>query len=89
MPEWVIIGAETGNRKEKVRPEYEWVQSIVSDCVTFNVPVFMKDSMKTIWPSKLFREFPWDYACPVCHNMEHPSGVEVLHGMWNGLPLER
>ena len=87
MPEWVIIGAETGNRKEKVRPEYEWVQSIVSDCVTFNVPVFMKDSMKTIWPSKLFREFPWDYACPVCHNMEHLPGSKFCMVCGTAFPL--
>ena len=60
MPEWVIIGAETGNRKEKVRPEYEWVQSIVSDCVTFNIPVFMKDSMKPVWGKELLTEFPWE-----------------------------
>lgn len=88
MPEWVIIGAETGNRKEKVRPEYEWVQSIVSDCVTFNVPVFMKDSMKTIWPSKLFREFPWDYACPVCHNMEHLPGSKFCMVCGTAFPLK-
>lgn len=58
MPEWVIIGAETGNRKEKVAPDYEWVRKIVSDCKTFGVPVFMKDSMKGIWPGNLLTEFP-------------------------------
>ena len=30
--DWVIIGAETGNRKGKVIPEREWVDSIVSQC---------------------------------------------------------
>lgn len=88
MPEWVIIGAETGNRKEKVRPEYEWVQSIVSDCVTFNIPVFMKDSMKAIWPSKLFREFPWDYTCPVCHNTQHPPGAKFCMVCGTAFPLK-
>ena len=88
MPEWVIIGAETGNRKEKVRPEYEWVQSIVSDCVTFNIPVFMKDSMKAIWPSKLLREFPWDYTCPVCHNTQHPPGAKFCMVCGTAFPLK-
>ena len=60
MPEWVIIGAETGNRKEKAAPDYEWVRNIVSDCKTFGIPVFMKDSMKDIWMQGLITEFPWE-----------------------------
>jgi len=88
MPEWVIIGAETGNRKEKVRPEYEWVQSIVSDCVTFNIPVFMKDSMKAIWPSKLLREFPLGLHLPGLPQHAAPSRRQVLYGLRNGVPPE-
>lgn len=60
MPEWVIIGAETGNRKEKVTPDYEWVRQLVADCKTFGIPVFMKNSMKDIWPGGLLTEFPWE-----------------------------
>lgn len=60
MPEWVIIGAETGNRAEKVEPEYEWIRQIVSDCRTFGIPVFMKDSLQGLWPHGLLTEFPWE-----------------------------
>jgi protein gp37 len=57
--EWVIIGAETGNRKDKVIPKLEWIESIVADCQKCHIPVFMKDSLKGIWQGELVREFPW------------------------------
>lgn len=88
MPEWVIIGAETGNRKEKVTPEYEWARSIVADCKAFNVPVFMKDSMKPIWGGPLLTEFPWDYTCPVCHNTEHLPGAKFCMVCGTAFPMK-
>lgn len=48
-PEWVIIGAETGNRKEKVVPERIWIENIVNQCRKYNIPVFMKGSLAEIW----------------------------------------
>ena len=60
MPEWVIIGAETGNRKGKVTQDSEWVRQILADCKTFGIPVFMKDSMKPYWAGPLLREFLWE-----------------------------
>lgn len=60
---WVIIGAETGNRKEKVVPKKEWIDKIVSFCDSdaINVPVFMKDSLIPIVGEKnMRREFPWE-----------------------------
>jgi len=56
---WVIIGAETGNRKEKVIPKREWVQDIVGQCKVANVPVFLKSSLAGIWGEPLIQEFPW------------------------------
>jgi protein gp37 len=56
---WVIIGAETGNRKEKVIPKREWVQDIVDQCRVSNVPVFLKSSLADIWGEPLIQEFPW------------------------------
>ena len=58
--QWVRIGAETGNRKNKTRPEREWIQNIVDVCRRDNIPVFMKDSLADIWGGPLIREFPWD-----------------------------
>lgn len=44
----VIIGAETGNRKGKVIPKKEWVDSIVNFCDEHHLRVFMKSSLKDI-----------------------------------------
>lgn len=58
--DWVIIGAETGNRKNKVIPEREWIEKIVVECDKFNVPVFMKESLVSIiGEENMRREFPF------------------------------
>lgn len=44
----VIVGAETGNRKGKVIPKKEWIDSIVKACDEGNVRVFMKESLRKI-----------------------------------------
>jgi len=55
---WVIIGAETGNRKGKVIPKREWITEIVDYCRAVNIPVFLKDSLKEIWGKELIQEYP-------------------------------
>ncbi len=58
-PDWVIIGAETGNRKEKVTPAAEWIKALAAECKEYRIPVFMKDSVaEIIAPKKLQRELP-------------------------------
>lgn len=57
-PEWVIIGAETGRRKDKVVPERKWIEDIVNECQKENVPVFMKSSLADIWGEPLIQELP-------------------------------
>lgn len=44
----VIIGAETGNRKEKVVPKVDWVRDIVESCDKNGVAVFMKESLREL-----------------------------------------
>lgn len=56
--DWVIIGSETGNRKDKVIPEREWVDSIVSQCHKTGVPVFMKNSLKDLMGEDFIQEWP-------------------------------
>ena len=56
---WVIIGAETGNRKGKVIPKREWIENIVNYCHKKNVPVFIKSSLADIWGEPLIQEYPW------------------------------
>lgn len=71
---WVIIGAETGNRKGKVIPEKKWVDDIVKDIQSHNdyidstgdermqkdkKCIFMKESLLPIMGEKnMLREFP-------------------------------
>ncbi len=63
LPEWIIIGAETGNRKDKVVPKKEWVDDIVDFCDRYNIPLFMKDSLVPIMGEEnMRREFPWEKA---------------------------
>jgi protein gp37 len=55
---WVILGAETGNRKGKVIPERAWVEDIVRNCDAAGVPVYMKESLEPIMGYHMRREFP-------------------------------
>jgi len=57
--DFVIIGRETGNRKDKIIPKKEWIENIVNYCKEKNVPVFMKNNLKDIWQEPLIQEFPW------------------------------
>ena len=57
--QWIIVGAETGNRKGKVIPKREWIESIADQCKAANVPLFMKGSLSEIWGEPLIQEFPW------------------------------
>ena len=56
---WVIIGAETGNRKGKVIPKREWIENIVNACRDSKVPVFLKNNLASVWGEPLIQEFPW------------------------------
>jgi len=55
---WVIIGAETGNRKGKVIPEKPWIDDIVLECRTANIPIFMKESLRVLMGSQFVQEWP-------------------------------
>ena len=55
--DWVIIGAETGNRKDKVIPKKEWIEDIVNYCNIRNIFIYLKDSLKEIYPVEI-KEFP-------------------------------
>ena len=58
-PEWVIIGAETGNRINKVIPERKWVDDIRAFCEGNGIPVFYKDSLRKLFPDLPESRFPW------------------------------
>lgn len=57
---WVVIGAETGNRKGKVTPKKEWVDKICEAADITHMAVFMKDSLiPVVGEENMRREFPW------------------------------
>ncbi len=58
IPDWLIIGAETGNRKGKVIPEVAWVQDLVDFVQCKNIPIWLKENLRGIWPGKLIQEKP-------------------------------
>ena len=58
--EWVIIGAETGNRKGKIIPKREWVENIVEAAQITGMKVFMKESLRGLMGDDLRQEFPWE-----------------------------
>ena len=59
MPEWIIVGAETGNRKNKIIPKREWIEDIVELCYQQDIPIFMKDSLiPIVGEENMRREFP-------------------------------
>jgi protein gp37 len=60
VADWYIIGAETGNRKNKVIPKRKWVEAIIEECHREqDVPVFLKSSLTEIWGEPLIQEYPW------------------------------
>ena len=57
---WIIIGAETGNRKNKVMPQKEWIDNICEAANLTQAAVFMKDSLiPIVGKENMRREFPW------------------------------
>lgn len=49
---WIIVGSETGKRKGKVFPRTEWIRDIVAYAEAKNIPIFMKESIRTYCDGK-------------------------------------
>ena len=57
---WVIVGAETGNRKGKIAPKREWVENIVEAAQITGMKVFMKESLRELMGADFRQELPWE-----------------------------
>ena len=58
---WVILGAETGNRKNKIVPKKEWITELVDYYSKFGyTKFFMKDSLRDLMGADFRQEFPWE-----------------------------
>lgn len=56
----IIIGAETGNRKNKVKPSVDWVNNLVKQADAAGVQVFMKESLRPIMGADFRQDpLPW------------------------------
>ena len=61
VQEWVILGAETGNRKNKIVPKKEWITELVDYYSQFGyTKFFMKDSLRSLMGADFRQEFPWE-----------------------------
>ena len=86
---WIVTGAETGNRRGKVKPDLLWIEEIRDMADRQGIPLFMKDSLLTIvkesdmrreWPDAMLESKPgpgWKRTrystCAVC-GMEYKKG---------------
>lgn len=61
FPKTLIIGAETGNRKGKVIPQKEWIDTLVKQADKHNCVVFMKESLRKIMGDDFRQDkLPWE-----------------------------
>lgn len=58
LVDWVIVGAETGPRPDKVKPERKWVEDLLASCREEDVPLFMKGNLQDTWGAELIQELP-------------------------------
>jgi protein gp37 len=57
--DWMIIGAETGNRKGKIKTRVEWIQQLIDKAEKYDLPIYMKNNLDTFQRSlNLRKEFP-------------------------------
>ncbi|MCM1233835.1 MAG: phage Gp37/Gp68 family protein [Ruminococcus flavefaciens] len=60
MPKTLIIGAETGNRKGKVIPQKQWIDSLVRQADELGRIVFMKGSLRELMGDDFRQDkLPW------------------------------
>lgn len=56
--DWIILGAMTGPGSKRNQPKMEWVEVLVESARDQHIPVFMKDSLRSVWGPELIQEFP-------------------------------
>lgn len=57
---WIIVGAETGNRKNKVIPEKSWIMELADCAKKTSTPIFMKESLRRIMGDDFIQQYPWE-----------------------------
>ena len=75
---WIIVGAETGNSVNKVKPKKEWIENVIEAAKITQAAILLKDSkeMREVWGDDLIQEFPPELKheeapIPHCKECEH------------------
>ena len=57
---WIIVGVETGTRKDKIKPERSWIEPLVEAAKAAGIPILLKDSaeLRAVWGDDLIQQFP-------------------------------
>jgi protein gp37 len=58
---WIIVGAETGNRKGRVTPDAGWIEYIYEYAMDSKIPLFFKESLRSLWPFDGYDYFPQEF----------------------------
>ncbi len=59
---WIVIGTETGKRKNKGTTKKEWIENIFNQAKKKNIPVFMKEDLLGILKEEeMIQEFPKEF----------------------------
>jgi protein gp37 len=64
--DWLIVGAETGNRKGKIKLENEWITAIIENARAEGIPLFLKGNLH--WPVTI-QEYP-ETTKGICSSQE-------------------
>lgn len=51
ITDWIIAGAETGNRAGKTIPQFSWLKNLDAACTAYDIPLFLKSSLDELWTS--------------------------------------
>jgi len=58
IPKWIIIGALTGKDSKLFSPKREWIEDIVEIGKMWNIPIFLKDNLRSVWGDDLIQQMP-------------------------------
>ena len=58
--DWIIIGAQTGNNKDKIRPAAQWIGKLTAIASSNKIPIYHKDNLLKHVPDwfELRKDFP-------------------------------
>jgi protein gp37 len=57
--DWLILGAETGHRKGRVRPKEVWIMDLIQDARAQQIPVYVKKNIVALFGAKFdIKQFP-------------------------------